>query len=214
MARVTTHARYGISLTAMEVPEALKAAVPQTAWGRILTATPIVMTIVATALAGLSSSEMTRAQYRRSLAAQQQAKAGDQWSLFQAKRLRGSSQRATLDIIETTSDARPLDVPALKKAEPGLESPVGQQMLAILEGGPLPTLPPGPALDGNVKAALEALESAKSEPEIAARLTHVTDDALDAALGATRDRAQALDVALGPINRSLEELETGLVRRA
>src|SRR5262245_27368640 len=183
----------------MEVPEALKAAVPQTAWGRILTATPIVMTIVATALAGLSSSEMTRAQYRRSLAAQQQAKAGDQWSLFQAKRLRGSSQRATLDIIETTSDTRPLDVAALKKAEPSLESPVGQQMLVILEGGPLP-MPPGPAFDGNVKAALEALESAKSEPEVAARLAHVTDVALDAALGATRDRAQALDVALGPIN--------------
>src|SRR5262249_54244295 len=137
-----------------------------------------------------------------------------QWSLFQAKRLRGSSQRGTLDIIETTSDVRPLDAAALKKAEPGLESPVGQQMLVILEGGPLPTLPPGPALDGNVKAALEALESAKSEPEVVARLAHVTDEALDAALGATRDRAPALGVALGPIKRSLEELETGLVRRA
>jgi hypothetical protein len=64
----------------MEVPEELKAALPHTTWGRILTATPI----VATALAGLVSSEMTRAQYRRSLAAQQQSKAGDQWSLFQA----------------------------------------------------------------------------------------------------------------------------------
>jgi hypothetical protein len=42
----------------------------------------------------------------------------------------------------------------------------------------------------------------------------VTDETLDAALGAARDRAQALDVALGPINRSLDELETRLVRRA
>ncbi len=198
----------------MELPEALKAAVPQTTWGRILTATPIVMTIVATGLAGLSSSEMTRAQYRRSLAAQQQAKASDQWTLFQAKRLRGSSQRATLDILEATTDVRPLDAAALRGADPDLESPVGQQMLTLLAGGALPTLPPGPTLDGDVKAALEALEGAKPEPEISARLAQVTDETLEATLGAARDRAQALDVALGPVNRSLEDLETRLVRLA
>src|SRR5262245_24159681 len=104
----------------MEVPEELKSAVRHTTWGRLLTDTTIVMTIVATALAGLASSEMTRAQYRRALAAQQQSKAGDQWSLFQAKRLRGTSQRTTLDILEATSDARPLDAAALRKADPAL----------------------------------------------------------------------------------------------
>src|SRR5215510_7845000 len=105
----------------MEVPEQLKATVPKTTWGRILTATPIVMTIVATALAGLASSEMTRAQYRRSLAAQQQSKAGDQWSLFQAKRIRGSGQRSTLDILEASSDVRPLDPGALVKVHAALD---------------------------------------------------------------------------------------------
>ena len=81
------------------IPDELKATVPHTQWGRILTATPVVMTIVATLLAGLASSEMTRAQYDRSLAAQQQSKAGDQWSYFQAKRLRGGMQRASSQII-------------------------------------------------------------------------------------------------------------------
>jgi len=109
---------------------------------------------------------------------------------------------------------RPLDAAALRKADADLESPVGQQMLAVLEGGALPAIPSGPAPDANVKAALEGLESAKPEPEIVARLAHVPDAALDRALGAARDRAQALDVALGPINRSLEELESRLVRRA
>src|SRR5262245_33472259 len=150
----------------MEIPEQLKAAVPQTTWGRILTATPIVMTIVATALAGLASSEMTRAQYRRSFAAQQQSKAGDQWSLFQAKRLRGTSQRTTLDILEATSDVHALDAAALRKAHPALEAAVGQQALAMLQGGDLPVIPAGPALDPKVKAAMEAVEKSKPEPEI------------------------------------------------
>jgi len=47
---------------------------------------------------------MTRAQYNRSLGAQLQAKAGDQWSFFQAKRLRGALQRNTLDILQSTAE--------------------------------------------------------------------------------------------------------------
>ena len=45
------------------IPEELKKEVPQTAFGKILSATPVVMAVVATMLAGLASSEMTRAQY-------------------------------------------------------------------------------------------------------------------------------------------------------
>src|SRR3989475_9923354 len=89
------------------IPEELKKEVPQTAFGKILNATPVVMAVVATALAGLASSEMTRAQYARSLAAQQQSKAGDQWNFFQAKRLRSAMQRNALDILQGTTDVRP-----------------------------------------------------------------------------------------------------------
>ena len=46
-----------------QTPDALKSDVPQTTWGKILVATPVVMTVVATLLAGLASSEMTSAQY-------------------------------------------------------------------------------------------------------------------------------------------------------
>ena len=72
------------------IPDALKADLPQTKWGKVLATTPVVMTVIATLLAGLSSGEMIRAQYDRSLAAQQQSKAGDQWGYFQAKRLRAA----------------------------------------------------------------------------------------------------------------------------
>src|SRR3954453_8340620 len=91
------------------IPEELKKDVPPTTYGKILAATPVVMAVVATMLAGLASSEMTRAQYDRSLAAQQQSKAGDQWSFFQAKRLRGAFQRNTAELLQAVSEVHPLE---------------------------------------------------------------------------------------------------------
>src|SRR5438105_12646472 len=91
------------------IPDELKKDVPPTRWGKMLSATPVVMAVVATMLAGLASSEMTRAQYDRALAAQQQSKAGDQWSFFQAKRLRGAYQRNTADLLQAVMEVRALD---------------------------------------------------------------------------------------------------------
>ena len=45
----------------------------RTTWETIIVTTPVILTVVATILAGLSSSEMSSAQYFRSLAAQMQA---------------------------------------------------------------------------------------------------------------------------------------------
>src|SRR6516225_3255690 len=70
---------------------------PKSLWDSILTSTPVVLTVVATLLAGLSSSEMTRAQYHRSLAAQHQSKVSDQWNFFQAKRIRGGNMEAEVE---------------------------------------------------------------------------------------------------------------------
>jgi hypothetical protein len=66
-------------------------------WQAVLTATPIALTAVATVLAGLSTSEMTLAQYHRSLAAQNQSKVSDQWGFFQAKRIRGTGMEEAFD---------------------------------------------------------------------------------------------------------------------
>ncbi len=82
---------------------------PKSMWGRALAFTPVIMTVVATLLAGLSSSEMTKAQYYRTLAAQMQSKAGDQWSFFQAKKLRAATVRNTLEIIAASAEAGPFD---------------------------------------------------------------------------------------------------------
>lgn len=185
-----------------EIPDALKQDVPQTTWGKILTATPVIMTVVATALAGLASSEMTRAQYARSLAAQQQAKAGDQWSFFQAKRLRGAMQRTTLDLIQATAEVRPLGADVLAKFDPAT--------MAALQKGETPALPPAPEISPELKHARELLEAAKPESEITAALADIDEAVILAATRAARDRADVFDTATKPVNQAMDGLEKTL----
>lgn len=194
----------------IEIPDKLKADVPLTKWGKLLTSTPIVMTVVATMLAGLSSSEMTRAQYDRSLAAQQQSKAGDQWSFFQAKRLRGAMQRSTLDMLQGTTEVHPLNVQASLAPAGGELSPA---VIAALEKGELPTAAAGPAQDAGVQAALHALEGLKSETEIAALLQPVKVQTLTESLRLAEDAALALDAATRPVNQAIDQLEKSVVAK-
>jgi len=82
---------------------------PKTMWDRVIASTPVVMTVIATILAGLSSSEMSTAQYHRAMAAQFQSKAGDQWAFYQAKRLRESGNQNSVDLLETLTGPARLD---------------------------------------------------------------------------------------------------------
>ena len=187
-----------------EIPDALKADVPPTKWGKILVATPVVMTVVATLLAGLASSEMTRAQYDRSFAAQFQSKAGDQWSYFQAKRLRGAMQRNTLDLLRSTTSVRPLDEVALKSF--GDLAPLTS---AALLTGQLPSAPPA-ILEPKVKAAVEAVERSRPESEILPLVQALTATDLDAALKNAHDRAQAFDLAMQPLTEAIDRVDKSL----
>ena len=192
------------------LPDALKADVPQTIMGRILVATPVVMAVLATALAGLASSEMTRAQYSRSLAAELQSKAGDQWGFFQAKRLRSALQRNVLDILSNTTDVHPLDDAVLNRTGVAPDSPAGQMTLAALKEGVLPPVGLAPLADPHLKAALDAIESQRLDAEIAVLLPPVKDQAIADALRAALDRTRALDAALQPINQKVDQLEKTL----
>jgi hypothetical protein len=180
----------------VEIPENLKQDVPPTLWGRILSATPVVMAVVATMLAGLSSSEMTRAQYARSLAAQQQSKAGDQWSFFQAKRLRATLHRNTIDLLHATGEVRPF--------------PATGPAAEILAGGNLPDFPPATPVPPAIQSALDALETNESETGIAARLAAVTPADLHDAVAHVRQRAHDYEARLRPLNQAVDELERSL----
>lgn len=170
------------------IPEELKKDMPPTNWGKVLSATPVVMTVIATLLAGLATSEMTRAQYDRALGAQLQSKAGDQWGYFQAKKLRSALQRNSLDLLRATTEVRPLENPALENI-PSVKAPV---------------------LDTNVQIALAALKADKPETEIALDLKSVNDQTLAAALEAARDQVRDFDLVLAPANQTIAQLEKSL----
>ncbi len=218
----------------VEIPKELKADVPQNQYGKLLAATPVVMAVIATLLAGLASSEMTRAQYDRALAAQQQSKAGDQWSFFQVKRLRGALQRNALDLLQSTVELHPLTAAGLKAAveqwpaQPNesegakvktemlavLDSPAGQQALTFLQRGEAPQAGAAPVLDPSLKAALDAVENLTPEAQVTLLLAPVSLKLLDEALLGARDRARAFDTATKPVNQTIDQLESLLARQA
>jgi hypothetical protein len=214
----------------VEIPQELKSDVPQTTFGKVLSATPVVMAVLATMLAGLANSEITRAQYGRSLAAQQQSKAGDQWGFFQAKRLRGAVQRNTVDLLLSTSLVRPFDPDNLRSAAERasgpaaaefknrlvalIDSPAGQQTMSFLQKDQLPEIPAGEKLEQPIQNAIDAVEAGKPEVEVSSYLAMVPDQTLDNHIRAARDRAKAFDEKTRPINETLESIYSLLSKNA
>ena len=169
------------------------------------------MTVVATLLAGLASSEMTRAQYDRSLGAQQQSKAGDQWSFFQAKRLRSALQENTLELLQGTIELHPLDDATLRQAAQQLPDTAALRtnLLARLDApaglitrltGPLPDLAAETTLDAGHKTALAAVENSQPESAITPLLAPLPVEVLDGAFLTSQGRAQGFDAAIKPAN--------------
>lgn len=202
-----------------EIPDALKADLPPNLFGKVLGATPVVMTVIATMLAGLASSEMTKAQYDRSLAAQQQAKAGDQWSFFQAKRMRGALQRTTLDLLQATAPVPPPTPAEIREAllDAGpdgaaalalLDAENGAVALASLLRGQPPAPPPPAARPPAIAAALDAMENLRPDAETAALAGRATDTMLTDALLAAKARSDAHEAALQPTGRLIDALDT------
>jgi hypothetical protein len=214
----------------MEISKNLKSDLPPTLWGKVLGATPIVMTVIATVLAGLASSEMTRAQYDRSLAAQLQSKASDQWNLYQAKKLQGIVQGDVLDLMEAGQPLHGVDLPALRRVLPdaapapsdSTDSPEATRLRQILAepGTPpaldlfqqnaLPPVAPAVPLDPKITAAMAAVQAGRDEDEVAGLLQGVTPAELAAALRAATARSQALDAATGPVNQVVARTEAGV----
>lgn len=212
--------------TKVEIPEALKNEVPHTFFGRVLSATPVVMAVVATMLASLATSEMTRAQYERSLAGQQQAKAGDQWSFFQAKRLRGALQHNIQELLLSLTPTTPFNSQTLQKLASSGTSPVQarlqkltqipetQAALQALEKSELPAVPPAPVLPTEVQDALKALHNPAGEAELNRRMIKMKPDILENAVKASREQSQAFDALTGPLNDTIEELNALLITAA
>jgi hypothetical protein len=192
----------------MKVPESLTSDLPPSVWGKILGATPVVLTVVATVLAGLASSEMTGAQYDRSLGAQLQAKAGDQWNFFQGQKLRGAMQRNLLDLLASAGALRPVTAATLPAGLAG--TPAAEALTAgrLPEAGTAATLPPA------VQAAVDALESAGGEAEVLPAIGRASAADVQAALRAAQQRADDFDARLSRISQSIAAAEPVLAAPA
>ena len=186
----------------IQISDELKKELPPSNWGKVLGATPIVMTVIATMLAGLASSEMTKAQYDRSAAAQLQSKAGDQWGYYQAKKLRSASARNSLDLLAATVEITPLTAGMLTNVDPATAS--------ALAKNELPAAVPA-KFDADVSTALADVESSRPETETTAALVKIKPAALAAALNAAKDAADSFDNASKPVNKAVDKLDDSLM---
>ena len=187
-----------------KIPDSLTAALPPNTWGKILAATPVVMAVVATMLAGLASSEMTKAQYDRSTAAQLQSKAGDQWNYAADKKNRGALAHNSLDVLAATAPIRVLTADSLPGAD--------EATVTALTKGQAPAVA-AVKYDDNVKAALDALAANQPEKEIAAILAKVKDSQLADALTAANEAGNNFDAATKSINSASDKLDQQLMHR-
>ena len=186
----------------IQIPDELKKDLPPSTWGKILGATPIVMTVIATMLAGLASSEMTKAQYDRSAAAQLQSKAGDQWSFYQAKKLRSASARNSLDLLAATVDITPLTAEVL----PNIDA---STVTALVKNELPPAIPA--KFDEAVNAAIADVANSAPETETTAALVKIKPATLADSLTAAKAAADAFDNATKPVNKAVDKLDDALM---
>jgi hypothetical protein len=209
---------------------------PRGVWGAVLTATPIALTALATAFAGLSSSEMTQAMYHRSLAAQHQSRAGDQWAFFQAKRIRGNGLEATGELLQSLGHPDPFDPKRALADLPRMHALLGQAngsapgprpevpaaddkvqkaatRLAQLQTADfaLPAVEPRSLPDPNARQAYEEVVAAvakrQPESETTALVTRLSPETIDEAIRLAEDDADRFDQACEPVNEAVKQLK-------
>lgn len=118
---------------------------------------PVGLTALATILAGLSTGELNRAMLWRSIAAQDQGKANDQWSLAAHKRDRSLTCETTADTLKAVGGYRPPPQPP-KTPTPEFVQQVGDWMTGAVSP---------PADDPGVRAVLWALQTGHDSDALA-----------------------------------------------
>jgi hypothetical protein len=206
---------------------------PKSPTAKALAAVPVALTVLATILAGLSSSEMTRSMYYRSLAAQEQSKAGSQWAFFQAKRIRGTTLDATVDLVRTLTDAPPFEPGSLRglaariedglrggastaadkaktarqKLDALLDRPDVKQAWDYLAGTKLPAIEERRVPDEAIADVLKSVRAHQTETQTVAKVTRVNEVRLEEALEAAEANADAFDEACKPATAVVRDLD-------
>ncbi|MDP9175960.1 MAG: DUF4337 domain-containing protein [Planctomycetota bacterium] len=206
---------------------------PKTLKDSIYTSTPVVLTVVATILAGMSSSEMTRAQYYRAMAAQNQAKAADQWGYYQSKRTRATEAQNALDLLDFTAHPMRLDLVGVqaecREASKNLQTSgiskeisdragaLGVQLANLLSSPAvtsasgsieqnLPQMTDKPISDPKIIQAMDAVIQGQTEEQMTPLLRQIDAKSLDDAILTADQNLQAFSKAVKPANAMLDKL--------
>ena len=125
-------------------------------------ALPIALTAIATAFAGMSTSELQQAMFWRSAAAQDQAKATSQWTLAGFKRDRSLIMQSTAATIRAQAGYHDIELDRESPASGG-GSPDGLDWLA--GKGPPPVKLPE-VVDANLNELLRAIREREPEADV------------------------------------------------
>jgi hypothetical protein len=182
---------------------------------RLFTMTPVVLTVLATLLAGLSNSEMTQAQYHRSLAAQSQSKAGDAWSFFQARRTRAAVLEAAVALAPALSRTDPPEPAALLAESDLLVQALRRGERAAKQAGPAGEKLAATAADaaGKAERARDQLRALLGKAEVAEAFTGAAWGPAAGARAEPNGRAPVRDVLAAVEAGASEEELAPLLRR-
>ena len=140
--------------------EAPPADPPKSLFDKLGAGLPIALTALSTVFAGMSTGELSRAMYWRSTAAQDQAKANDQWSLAGFKRDRALICETTAETLRAGGGYKPVAEPP-KSTAPRVVHVVAAWVAG--KGEP-------PAEDQGVRTVLGSMQKGyEAEAELSAR---------------------------------------------
>ncbi|OWK45138.1 hypothetical protein [Fimbriiglobus ruber] len=160
-------------------------------------ALPIALTALATAFAGMSSSEMSRAMYWRSAAAQDQSKANDQWSLAGFKRDRALIVQTAAAQLHAAAGYRPWKPAVSPGANPGARANGWREWERKAAEAPVD--------DEAVRKVLDAVRDHKPEADAVALARKVSRHKLDAIVGANDSEIDRMDDEWRPLSAEADK---------
>ena len=202
-------------------PDAPKADEPKSLTDKIGAALPIGLTALATVFAGMSTSALQQAMYWKSQAAQDQARATNQWTLAGFKRDRALLMQATAAQLRAASGYAPaaFTLPPLKYAPGDAESEKKARALRTAQeqaigwltepsgarAGPPPVKLPDIA-DPTVAALRDAIEQREPESELVKLAARIKHDAINKTIDDAEKANEQIDKDWTPIVRAANDL--------
>lgn len=167
---------------------------PKSLLDKLGAALPVALTAIATAFAGMSTSELQRAMFWRSAAAQDQARATNQWTLAGFKRDRSLIVQTTAAQLRAASGYAKASFTFA--APPGSDADRAAKWL-LGEGPPPVSLPD--VGDEPLLALLKAIRDREPEAEILKKAARLPMDRISKAIDAAEEAVRRTDDDWDPL---------------